>query len=827
MNAISRLWEINLRENRQHKVRATVSVVIVGVSIALIVAVFGTYGSVTGSVNDLSKRISGSADLEIAGITDTGFSQSLVDNVRSVRGVVAAAPILRMRVRTTAGDVLFLGVDNSIQQLKSDLQQAIHEELSDATVLANTVVVGPQLAHYVGHDFSIDKTPVQIGSVLSGKLAHEINSGDFAITSLEFAQRLTERVGTIDSILVAVDAHASAADVGAQISAAVSGRALVVDPLYRTEQAQAATALTRNSTMVIALIALVVATFLIFNSMNMAVAERRRTIATLRALGVRRSKVSRDLIAEAVVVALAGGVLGVPLGIILGREAIGTLPPTVVQSFDATIHYVLPVYAVPIAMACGIGACVLATSAAARDVFVVAPIEALGSSKIPDMETGGRRLRIIFGVIGAVLIIGSVAGIQVVESQRAVTLAAVLVAGILALCFAFSSMITGVASTLSQRVPATGELVKETMERSPRRVWATAMTVAIAIGVGQATSGAMSNLVSSVAKNLAPASASDLYVTTTAVDVLPTGPLDPSVVDLVRRDNQVRTVVPGQYAYMNLNNLRIVLVGVTEGSRAVLFAELPPRQQSELLDGKGVVLSTQLAQRLGLKAGDTINMPSPTGVHGAHVLAVEDYISLDPGAIAMPLWQLEQWFQRRDPTYLEVEVAEKTSVTDVKNRLAEILRDRAVLYTGSEAAAETKVGTSQVGALAVSLQWIIALVAAVALFNTFTLSVLKRKPELGVLQAMGAKRSFVIRLILTEAVAVGVVGAILGLGMGFATHYLADVVLSATTALHIHFSLSPFIVLFAVGAMALCLLGAVPPAVAAARSNIVESVSEE
>src|ERR1700682_767366 len=104
MNAISRLWEINLRENRQHKVRATVSVVIVGVSIALIVAVFGTYGSVTGSVNDLSKRISGSADLEIAGITDTGFSQSLVDNVRSVRGVVAAAPILRMRVRTNDGD---------------------------------------------------------------------------------------------------------------------------------------------------------------------------------------------------------------------------------------------------------------------------------------------------------------------------------------------------------------------------------------------------------------------------------------------------------------------------------------------------------------------------------------------------------------------------------------------------------------------------------------------------------------------------------------------------------------------------------------------------
>src|ERR1700751_3159552 len=76
MNVIGRLLAINLRENLQHKVRGSVGVTVVAVSIALVVGVFATYGSITGSVNELSQRIAGSADLEVSGIADTGFTPS-------------------------------------------------------------------------------------------------------------------------------------------------------------------------------------------------------------------------------------------------------------------------------------------------------------------------------------------------------------------------------------------------------------------------------------------------------------------------------------------------------------------------------------------------------------------------------------------------------------------------------------------------------------------------------------------------------------------------------------------------------------------------------
>ena len=137
-----------------------------------------------------------------------------------------------------------------------------------------------------------------------------------------------------------------------------------------------------------------------------------------------------------------------------------------------------------------------------------------------------------------------------------------------------------------------------------------------------------------------------------------------------------------------------------------------------------------------------------------------------------------------------------------------------------------EVATSEAGSLAVALQWIVVLVAAVALFNTFTLSVLKRNASWGC-SSNRCQRIYVIRVILPEATAVGVVGATLGLPIGFLTHYLANIVLSTTTALKVGFSVSPFFLLYVVGAMCLCLLGTIPPAIVGWRGTIVRSISEE
>ena len=67
--------------------------------------------------------------------------------------------------------------------------------------------------------------------------------------------------------------------------------------------------------LVFAIIALFVGTFVIYNSFSIIVAQRTREMALLRAIGARRRQVRRAVVVEAIVIGLAGSVLGFLAGL--------------------------------------------------------------------------------------------------------------------------------------------------------------------------------------------------------------------------------------------------------------------------------------------------------------------------------------------------------------------------------------------------------------------------------------------------------------------------------------------------------------------------------
>src|SRR5690349_15101341 len=90
--SLSRFRTINVRELRAHWGRALASIAVVAVSAALLVAVLGVSGSITGSINRLAASIGGDANLEVSGITEDGFDETLFDKVSGVENVSAAVP---------------------------------------------------------------------------------------------------------------------------------------------------------------------------------------------------------------------------------------------------------------------------------------------------------------------------------------------------------------------------------------------------------------------------------------------------------------------------------------------------------------------------------------------------------------------------------------------------------------------------------------------------------------------------------------------------------------------------------------------------------------
>jgi putative ABC transport system permease protein len=73
--------------------------------------------------------------------------------------------------------------------------------------------------------------------------------------------------------------------------------------------------------------------FIVFNTMNMAVVQRRPMIATLRALGAQRGQLARDLLLE-VSLGLPRWLRGSAVGCGLSYLAIKRLPLLLVQSVD-------------------------------------------------------------------------------------------------------------------------------------------------------------------------------------------------------------------------------------------------------------------------------------------------------------------------------------------------------------------------------------------------------------------------------------------------------------------------------------------------------------
>lgn len=840
---LTRIRLLNLREIRTHRLRLLTSLAVVVVSSALLIAVLGTYGSASESVRDFNNAVSGVADIEVAGITDTGVDESLAGEIRrDVDAAAAVVPMIRGSVVVDGSAVPLLGSDQRVTQLSGSLRGALRQGQAgtgpgtvDLDRLRTGVFVGPGLGLDRGDRLTVNAIEVEVLEVVDNEQAAGLNNGRFLFAYVDLAQRLVGLEGRLDSILIVTEPGADLSAVRSQVQGIVDGRAVVVDPDFRAKQAEVASSVTRDATLLVSLVSLVIAAFLVFNTMNMAVASRRRSLAMIRALGAKRSHLVGDMLGEAALMGLVGGVLGIPLGILAGRAVISSLPEPPADSVGTVIDYHLPGYAPAAAVIACVVACVAATTLAARAVFAVSPVEAMAPVEVSDSASRRGPAVVIAAVLGVAGLIASWVVVATVPGRPAIVAGVFYLVGALLLCFALSKPLAWAVVRVARWFGGPGQLASVNTERAPRRAWATLMTVAVAIAVGMGTSGALDNLVSSMSKSLDGLGDPDFYVSSTSAASLPLGPiLPPSVAERVAAVPGVTEVVGGQWAAVNIGESKANVQGLEPGSRAPFMRKASPEAVASVLAGDGILMSNVLARALGVGTGDTVELATPNGPRQTVVRDTVDYVSLDSGVAAMSQELLGEWFDRDGDTYLQVITSPDADSEQVRRDLEALVdgvpttgNKPISVYSGAEALAATQATVEQAGAFAVAIQWIVAGAAAIALLNTLLLSVLERRRELGVLRAMGASRRFVSRTVLAEAGAVALVGSVVGVVLGAAMHLLSNQILTITTSLTVLYSPRPSALLFVTIAVALCLIGAFVPAVRAGRMNISESIQNE
>jgi putative ABC transport system permease protein len=258
----------------------------------------------------------------------------------------------------------------------------------------------------------------------------------------------------------------------------------------------------------------------------------------------------------------------------------------------------------------------------------------------------------------------------------------------------------------------------------------------------------------------------------------------------------------------NLSAVAPKLIGTLEieGQRALLIG-VRFRDESGVkswwqIDGRlarhagEVMMGSDAARALGKKTGDRLTLAGdPREVVG--VIAPNG--SLDDQAVLTDLGVAQQALGKPDAvTMIEVSaLCRGCPIEDIVSQMAAVLPHARVAPI-RQAVAVRERAVLQFSRFAYAVSGIVLLVGTVVVLTTMMASVAERTQEIGILRAVGYRRTQVARVILFEALAVNLAGGVVGWLAGFAaSRALGPAMAQLTTPIPLDFTLGAAAILTA------------------------------
>jgi putative ABC transport system permease protein len=231
--------------------------------------------------------------------------------------------------------------------------------------------------------------------------------GDVGVMDVFAMQIAFGREGRFDRVQVAVAKKADVERVKKRIAAALGGGIAVESPATRAARQEQMLAGLQAGTMIAGAVALLVGMFLIYNTVSIAVVDRRREIGTLRALGASRATILGLFSAEAFVLGALGGLAGVALGVFLSQGLLERASESVSALYLRISARDVPRPAAiwPAGVALGALSALFAGLFPARSAARVDPVETLRRGALGGTAPG--RMRAQLAILGAVTLLAS------------------------------------------------------------------------------------------------------------------------------------------------------------------------------------------------------------------------------------------------------------------------------------------------------------------------------------------------------------------------------------------------------------------------------------
>ncbi|WP_440996530.1 ABC transporter permease [Arhodomonas sp. SL1] len=724
----------------------------IALGVAVVVAVDLANRGAREAMAEAVTRVAGASTHQLVGVS-TDLPEALYRRLRVELGIAAAMPVLEGRVSHGGRGYELLGLDPLVSgpfrtgvELSADgglpaslLVRGDRVAVSAATARELGVGRGDRLAL----DTPTGTESVEVAAVLDDP---QRRLDGVLVTDIAAAQELLGRVGELGRIeLILADDEAS------QVRALLAADQQLL-PAGRRQAALAGMSDAFHINLrALSLLALVVGLFLVLNTMSFLVVRRRAMLATLRAVGASRGQVVVQVLADAALLAVAGTLIGLPLGAVLGTGLSSLVAATVDQLY-LSIGAVDPWQ--PLALVTGallgLAGPLAAALPAAVEAASVPPRAGLARA---DLEVRARRTARRMAAGGLGLLVAGALLISISDGLAggfAGLFAVILGAALLAPLWVRWLAAAGRGGGLGWRLAVRGAAAS----LSRTGIAVAALSVAVATVIGVATM--IASFRASVVDWLEASLRSDLYLS--ASEGLPEG-----LAGRLRARPEVARVAPSHYRELPVEDgdlpLRAVAVSEQDRGAYPLVESLDGAWRA--FDTESVVLvSEPLAARKGLTPGDTLTLPAAEGPAHLEVAGVyRDYAEVR-GNVLMRLALYRRLWDDRRTTGIGVVAAPDVEAS----ALGETLRgelpahvsvtDNRQVYRRSLAVFDQTFRVTEV------LRALAAVVAFVGVLGALMALQLERAREVAVMRALGLTRRGVAVQVFGQS---GFLGAAAGL----------------------------------------------------------------
>lgn len=824
----------SLRFLNRHRWQSWLTVIGVMLGVTMVVGVDLANNSARRAFSLSLESIAGATTHQIIG-GPLGIPDSVYTRLRTELAIRTSLPLVTGQVSIGGEPFSLLGVDPiSEAQIGRHTAGLQYQGLSTAFSNDDAVMLSERAATRLGLKLN-DVFELQTGNRnLSVKLAAIFPSDNPAATDgllfadIAIAQRLLNRFGRIDRIDLILDEETSA-----RLKAWLPQGLSLVDSESRNSNLQQMSEAFHINLTAMSLLALLVATLLIYNTVTLSVLQRRKTLGIYRALGVTRSEMFFLVIRESLLLATIASLAGLVLGLLLGQVLVQLVTRTVNDLYfnlHVTAFIIDPVSLLK-GFAVGIGMSLAACSLPAWEASRNLPINVLQRSVL---ERGWQR-KLPKIAIGACILLA--VGFLIISPTHGTLIEGFIALTFIVLGFCLLVPVLVILATrfllrvLSPWLGSTARIairdISAGISRTGMAVAALTVAVSVTVGVGVMVSSFRETVNIWLGQYLS----ADIYISTVdrgGADLTPAlaSRLE-GITGVAAVSSSRMTTIETEYG-----PIRLIAITPVPGKSPLPLKDTVDDAPARFDRGEGVMISEPLAYHQQIKPGDNMSVVTERGTKSLPVLGVYYDFTSSTGMIALHRNTYKHWWN--DDGISTLSLYREANADQAK--LLE--RVKLALKNDSEQIRVSSNGEIREVAIAVFdrtfeitrvLRILAIVVAFVGVLSALMALQLERTREFAILRATGMTPKQVGLMILGQTSLMGVLAGLLSIPLGL---LMADILIEVINRRSFGWSMlhqiPPGVILEAmVLALFAAVLAGVYPALKAASISPAQALREE